>query len=123
LDKTARLWDLEGRLLKTLEGHTNYVNSVSFSPDGKTIATASWDKTARLWSLDGTCLQVAVTAEEKGALNEKCPDPREEKNFRTWTNPKWNVGITLDKVEMGIVRVDVGVASAVGGVPGVWLRA
>ena len=29
---------------------------VSFSPDGQTIATASWDKTIKLWQRDGTLL-------------------------------------------------------------------
>jgi hypothetical protein len=36
-----------------LEGHENYVNSISFSPDGKTLATGSSDKTIKLWNLDG----------------------------------------------------------------------
>ncbi|MEH1901903.1 MAG: hypothetical protein V7L04_10930, partial [Nostoc sp.] len=35
------------------QGHQGYVRSVSFSPDGKTIATASQDGTARLWTLNG----------------------------------------------------------------------
>ncbi|MFN6477942.1 hypothetical protein [Nostoc sp. DedQUE07] len=35
-----------------LQGHQGTVWSVSFSPDGKTIATASFDKTARLWPVE-----------------------------------------------------------------------
>jgi WD40 repeat protein len=36
-----------------LKGHTNYVFSASFSPDGKRIVTASWDNTARVWDITG----------------------------------------------------------------------
>ncbi|MBU7586826.1 MAG: AAA-like domain-containing protein [Nostoc sp. TH1S01] len=39
-----------------LEGHEDDVSDVSFSPDGKTIATASRDGTAKLWSIDGKLL-------------------------------------------------------------------
>jgi WD40 repeat protein len=36
----------------TLEGHIYAVNSVAFSPDGKRLATGSYDKTAKIWDLD-----------------------------------------------------------------------
>ncbi|HEY9863909.1 MAG TPA: hypothetical protein V6D21_06990, partial [Candidatus Obscuribacterales bacterium] len=56
-DRKVRLWSLDGTLLKTLEGHTEQVLGVSFSPDGQIIASASSDRKVRLWSLDGTLLR------------------------------------------------------------------
>ena len=34
---------------QTLRGHTQGLNSVAFSPDGRRIVTGSWDKTAKVW--------------------------------------------------------------------------
>ncbi|BAY84588.1 WD-repeat protein [Calothrix parasitica NIES-267] len=56
LDKTVKLWSVDGQLLHTLQGHKEAVYDVRFSPDGKTIASASGDKTVKLWSVDGQLL-------------------------------------------------------------------
>ena len=45
-----RLWDsATGASIATLEGHSNIVTSLSFSPDGSRLASGSHDETVRLW--------------------------------------------------------------------------
>lgn len=36
----------------TLEGHTDPVYAIAWSPDGKTLATAGWDEIIRFWETD-----------------------------------------------------------------------
>ena len=68
-DRTIKLWDVsdlerreaEGRRQKarsptlspflTFTGHTDWVWSVSFSPDGRTLASSSSDRTIKLWNV------------------------------------------------------------------------
>jgi len=52
-DSKIYLWRLNGTLITTLRGHSDWVTNIRFSPDGKTIVSASRDKIVRLWKIDG----------------------------------------------------------------------
>ena len=58
LDKTARIWNLSGKLITELKGHDGGVTSANFSPDGNKIITGSADKTVRIWDASGKELAV-----------------------------------------------------------------
>ena len=58
-DSTVRLWEVErGTCLHTLRRHHDPVYSVAFSPDGKLIASGSFDKWLYIWSTtDGSIVR------------------------------------------------------------------
>jgi len=48
-----------GEIQRVLKGHANGVNSLAFSPDGRHLASGSYDRTARLWNVStAECEQV-----------------------------------------------------------------
>jgi WD40 repeat protein len=67
-DKTVRLWSRNGKLLYTQKRHNDEVRGVSFSLDGKIIATGSMDGTIKLWSINGQELQT-FTGHQAGIIN------------------------------------------------------
>lgn len=49
-DSTAKVWDTKsGNLLLTLQGHTDAILSVHFSPDNKTVLTLGFDFVVNIW--------------------------------------------------------------------------
>jgi platelet-activating factor acetylhydrolase IB subunit alpha len=54
-DKTIRLWDARGNLIKTLIGHDNWVRGLVFHPGGKYLLSVADDKTLRCWDLTQEC--------------------------------------------------------------------
>ena len=65
LPSLIQLWDVDtGADLGTLSGHTERIETLVFSHDGKTLASGSWDGTVLLW--DWEKISTKRTPENKG---------------------------------------------------------
>jgi WD40 repeat protein len=49
---TVKLWNRKGDVLQTLGGHSASVKSLSFSPDGRVLASSDSLGNVILWNLD-----------------------------------------------------------------------
>lgn len=117
-NQTIRLWNIQGQPLATISaksGDWNRIWSLSFSPDGRTIAAASSDKTLKLWNLKGQLLktfnghanevsevsfspdgQTLATASYDGTVKLWQIDGRELKTLRANAGKVWSVRFSPD---------------------------
>jgi RNA polymerase sigma factor (sigma-70 family) len=94
------------------EGHQRGIASVSFSPDGKTLATGSADNTLRLWDVTSgkerrrlslpSCVHAAFSPDGKllaGCCNEdefiRIWDAATGEELRRFRAGKWNIWVTF----------------------------
>lgn len=76
-------------LLRTLEGHSDWVSSIAFSPDGLRLASGSLDGTVRIWSLStGECSGI-VRDQTKGVGKWK-------ETLRAYSNSISSIAISPD---------------------------
>jgi len=105
--KTVRLWDVQTATLKAaLVGKQGFINSVAFSPDSRTVATASlYGSKVQLWD--------AETGAPKATLNHECEycsavwsvafspggqtlaTASDWREVYLWNAADWNVRLTL----------------------------
>lgn len=65
-DGAVWIWDEQGMNRGRLTGHTNWIRSAAFSPEGSQLATASSDGTLRLWAPDAlSALQVVDVSRKR----------------------------------------------------------
>jgi WD40 repeat protein len=66
----VRVWDAAtGRLLQIFLGHSEAVNSIAFSADGRQIISASMDKTLKLWDIESGHLVRTFTGHSYGVTS------------------------------------------------------
>jgi len=58
-----------------LEGHTDTITDISFSSDGKFIASSSKDKTVKLWNRDGSEKQLFLNGKDKNEFTSVAFSP------------------------------------------------
>ncbi|KAI9761485.1 MAG: Microtubule-associated protein, microtubule dynamics during spindle orientation [Chaenotheca gracillima] len=65
-DKTIKIWDGRGTLIKTLVGHDNWVRGLVFHPGGKYLFSISDDKSIKCWDLaqEGKCVKTLDDAHD-----------------------------------------------------------
>jgi WD40 repeat protein len=67
--KPVQLWDVQtGNCLHTLIGHTSGVKCVTFSPDGKIVASGGYDGTIRIWDVERGSERLALRTPQSKAI-------------------------------------------------------
>ncbi|KIN94536.1 hypothetical protein M404DRAFT_168052, partial [Pisolithus tinctorius Marx 270] len=103
-DKTVRVWDAEksAQIGSPLQGHTGWVHSVVFSPDGKRIVSGSSDKTMRVWDTESHEQLYCLPQSHTGPLSTvafsldgtRIASGSYDSTIRTWNTQKYEDIIT-----------------------------
>lgn len=94
----AQLWDIRtNRNIATLEGHTHGIVSWAFSPDGKMIASGSYDGTVKLWDI-ATKRDIATFEGHMDSVNSVAFSPDGKKiasgsSLRDGTVKLWDIAM------------------------------
>ena len=108
-DKTLIIWELKytgevtefGTPVRSLEGHSHFIQDVAISNDGQFALSASWDTTLRLWNLETGNTTKTFSGHTKDVLsvafsssNNRIVSGSRDKTVKLWNTLgecKWTV--------------------------------
>ncbi|MEH1965752.1 nSTAND1 domain-containing NTPase [Nostoc sp.] len=113
----VKLWQIPSaigkkvQLLQSIKGHTNQITSLSISPNGQLIASASKDNTVKLWRIDGKLLKTFTGHKDNVNSISFSPDSQliasgsDDKTVKVWqVNGK--MFMSFDKHENSVNSVN-----------------
>jgi WD40 repeat protein len=102
------LFDVRRQTVRELTGHTNRVDSLDFSPDGRLLATGSWDNSIKIWrAQSGECF--ATLNAHNNWVNGVVFSPSgrylaslsHDGTVKIWNTATWDCVKTLEHDEKG----------------------
>ncbi|CBJ32264.1 similar to WD repeat domain 36 [Ectocarpus siliculosus] len=113
-DMVVRLYDLATRkLVRRLEGHTNHLTDMCFTPDARRLVTSSMDHTVRIWDLptgrtvDWMSFKKAVTGVTVSPTGEfMCTSHHGRVGLSVWADQSFFQPVYLDKIPTVPFKMD-----------------
>lgn len=81
-DQTVRLWKRDGTPIAVLTGYEDSIYGLDFSPDSKTLYTASDDRRVTAWNLTDLNLDILIKQSCKWAADYLQNNPNADQDDR-----------------------------------------